>query len=170
MKAANPRDVEAAGMSASGKPARAPRSRVRAFLWGTAAVVIAVGAAYAGGRLETRARIDELEQRLLDAQQSLEAARAEQAAERRRINELEARRRIHLALLAFEQNNFGTAQGHLRSAGALLGAGDPALSELGAALGQLELSPTLDLAAQREAIVQLATKFDSLRPPPEPGR
>lgn len=165
-KEANSRDVAASASTAAGKPARAWRSRLKTLLWGAAGLVIAVGAAYAGGRLETRARIGELEEQLRQSEQSLEAVRAEHAAERRRATELEARRQIHLALLAFEQNNFGTAQSHLRGASALLGGADPALNQLGAALGTLELSPALDLAAQRRAITELAAKFDELRPPP----
>lgn len=163
---AHVRDVEPPGTSASGKPARASRSRFRKLSWAVAGAVIGLGAAYGGGRLQTRAQVDELEQRLLEAERNLEAARAEEAAEEAKAKELEARRQIHRAVIEFDQNNFGVAERHLRAAAARLTADEPEMKALAAALRTLELSPTFDLASQRAAMLQLASKFDTLRPPP----
>jgi hypothetical protein len=147
------------------------RSGFRKFLWFTGVFVLGVGGAYGAGRLQTQNEIDALDGRLLQTRQGLESAEQRVAQQGRQLAELEARRRIHRALIDFDQNNFGTAQEELRSAATLLdsgAAGDPALSALASSMRTLELAPSLDIAAQRAALVALATKFDTLRPPAAP--
>jgi hypothetical protein len=166
----------AAGGSAvpNEKGGRTPRSRLRKFLWGSAVLVLAVGGAYVGGRLQSHARIEELARELEATRRQVEELRGKETAQLKQLGELEARRQIHLGILAFDQNNFGIAQDHLRKAAVLLESPamqpDSALSALGVALRTLELSPTLDLVSQREALVQLANKFDGLRPPTATSR
>ena len=156
-------------MGDGAKPAGLPRSRLRKFLWSTAGVLLALGAAFGGGWLQGQARIDELGRDLGAVRTELEELRGKETLQLQQLGELEARRQIHLGILAFDKNNFGIAQDHLRKAALLLEA--PAnrpnaeLLDLVAALRTLELSPTLDLAPQRAALVQLATKFDGLLPP-----
>lgn len=141
-------------------PKAAP-SRVKKYLWGIASVVLLVGGAYLGGRLQ-------VQKELTTATSELQTSLERQVAQQRAVDELEARRRIHLSIIELDANNFGTAQAHLRAAAALLGSdpGTPELTSLSTALRTLELAPSLDVPAQRAALTALAAKFDSLRPPP----
>lgn len=142
-----------------------PRSRFKRPLWLGGIVLLLVGGAYLGGRLQMQARLDSAGESLNTTRHALQAAEQREASQHQELRELEARRRIHLAIMAFEQNNFGTAQEQLRAASSLLGSGKQEVASLAASLRTLELSPTLDLAAQRGALAQLASKFDALRPP-----
>lgn len=148
---------------------RGPRSRWRRVLWSGGALAVGLGGAYLGGRFQSQARIDELDRHLVTAQSELAALRGKETLQLQQLGELEARRQIHLGILAFDKNNFGIAQDHLRQAATLLESPasqpDAELRALASALRTLELSPTLDLAQQRAALVQLASKFDALRPP-----
>lgn len=157
-------------MAEATTPPQAPRrSRFRKFAWSAGALVVALGGAYVGGRLQSQARIDELNQNLVTAQSQLSELRGKESLQLQQLGELEARRQIHLGILAFDKNNFGIAQDHLRQAASLLESPasqpDDALRALAGALRALELSPAVDLASQRAALVQLASKFDALRPP-----
>lgn len=150
-------------------PQAPPRSRFRKLAWSAGALVVAMGGAYVGGRLQSQARIDELNQNLVTAQSQLSELRDKETLQLQQLGELEARRQIHLGILSFDKNNFGIAQDHLRQAASLLESPasepDDALRALAAALRALELSPSVDLASQRAALVELASKFDALRPP-----
>lgn len=152
----------------SGPPAP-PRSRFRKFAWIAGALLVALAGAYAGGRLQSQARIDELNQNLVTAQAQLSELRGKESLQLQQLGELEARRQIHLGILAFDKNNFGIAGDHLKQAASLLESPasqpDDALRALASALRTLELSPSVDIASQRAALVQLASKFDALRPP-----
>ena len=144
-------------------------SRAKKYFWIFAGLVVAVGGAYGGGRLQTRAELDALGDGLTTAQHELQVSTQRQASQHQVLAELEARRRIHLAIIEFDQNNFGTAQGHLRAGAALLQPEAGAeVASLAAAMRTLELAPSVDLGAQRQALLQLATKFDALRPPMAP--
>jgi hypothetical protein len=145
---------------------QAPPSRAKKYLWIFAGLVVAVGGAYGGGRLQTQSELDALGDGLTTARHELQASTQLQASQRQELAELEARRRMHLAIIELDQNNFGTAQEHLRAGAALLQAPASAdVAALGAAMRTLELAPSVDLAAQRQALLQLASKFDALRPP-----
>jgi hypothetical protein len=152
-----------------GRPNPGRRSRFRRVLWSAGALALALGGAYLGGRLQSQSRIDELDRHLVTAQTELAALRGKETLQLQQLGELEARRLIHLGILAFDKNNFGIAQDQLRQAATLLESPasqpDAALKALASALRTLELSPTLDLAQQRAALIQLASKFDELRPP-----
>ena len=144
------------------KPVLKPaRSRVRKYLWGFGGLILLGGGAYLGGRLQ-------VQRELAMATSELQASREIQVEQRRAVDELEARRRIHLSIIELDANNFGTAQAHLRAAAALLGSdpSTPEVTALATALRTLELAPSLDIPAQRAALTALAAKFDSLRPPP----
>jgi hypothetical protein len=140
---------------------KASPSRAKLYFWTFVGMALAVGGAYAGGRLQTQSQLEALGDGLTTAQHELQASTQVLA-------ELEARRRIHLAVMELDQNNFGTAQEHLRAGAALLQAAGADLSTLGGALRTLELAPSLDVAAQRQALLQLAAQFDALRPPMRP--
>jgi len=128
-----------------------------------------MGGAYLGGRLQSQARIDELDRHLVTAQGELAELRRRETLQLQQLGELEARRQIGLGVLAFDENNFGIAQDHLRQAATLLEAPanqpDTEVRALASALRERELSPTLDLAQQRATLIQLTSKFDALRPP-----
>lgn len=145
------------------------RSAFKKFLWFGGTFLLAVAAAYGAGWWQTRSEIDALSTQVTQSQQAAGAAEQAIAAQRRLVSELEARRMIHLALIAFDANNFGTAQEQLRAAATELESAsttvDPGLAALASSLRAMELSPSLDIAAQRAAILQLATRFDNLRPP-----
>jgi hypothetical protein len=136
-------------------------SRVKKYLWGFGGLVLLGGGAYLGGRLQ-------VQHELSVATSELQISRERQVEQQRAIDELEARRRIHLSIIELDANNFGTAQTHLRAAAALLATtpGTPEVASLATALKTLELAPSLDAPAQRAALTALASKFDSLRPPP----
>jgi hypothetical protein len=126
------------------------------------------GGAYLGGRVQMQRQVDATEEQLAAAKREVETLGQRDADQRQKLNELEARRRIHQALIEFEQNNFGVAQEHLRAGAAWLEAApkSPDLAPLAASLNALELAPSVDLAAQRASLNDLAKKFDALRPPP----
>jgi hypothetical protein len=142
-------------------------SRFKKFLWSLLVVVLAIGGAYFAGWFQTRSQITGLDQQLSSARELLASAEQRADGQRHQLTELEARRRIHLAIINFDQNNFGTAQSELRAAATLLEAtpGNVELAALARSLRTLELAPSLDLGAQRGALLQLAAKFDALRPP-----
>lgn len=148
-------------------PKPAP-SRVKKVLWTLGGLVLLGGGAYFGGRLQMQQRVDAAGDQLAVATRELQASHERQAEQQREVDELEARRRIHLSIIELDANNFGTAQAHLRAAAALLVAtpSTPEIASLASALQTLELAPSLDIPAQRAALTALASRFDGLRPPP----
>ncbi len=98
----------------------------------------------------------------------LAVARADLAERDRGIAQLEARRQLHLALLALDERNFGIAQQHLAQAGTLLSApGTPAdVSTLGGQVKALTVVAAGDIGQQRAQLLDLARRFDVLVPPP----
>jgi|SoiMethySBSTD1v2_1073268.scaffolds.fasta_scaffold23567_3 uncharacterized protein HemX len=133
-----------------------------------AAIVLAVmlagvGIAYGYGRFQTSSKIEAAEQKATQAEQARDAAEA-------RALRLEARRRLHLALIQLEQRNFGIAEQHLTAAAALLGRGKPEgeLEQLRANLAGAQLKASDDIAAQRAKIGAWVARFDELSPPAAP--
>lgn len=147
----------------------APASRAKRALVYTGLGVAALGGAYGGGRLQTQAEVDEAEERTRERA----AAEAEQVKLRDqaslKVRELEGRRQLALALVALDERNFGTAQGHLSKAGTLLAdvKGDAGIEELARNVGSYKLVATDDVATQRKLLLDWTRKFDSLRPPPQ---
>jgi hypothetical protein len=147
--------------------AKPKASRFKKLLWSLLVVVLGLGGAYFLGWFQTRTQVTALDRQLASAHESLASVEERVESQRQQLTELEARRRIHLAIINFDQNNFGTAQAELRAAATLLEAtpGNVELAALARSLRMLELAPSLDLGAQRGALLQLAAKFDALRPP-----
>jgi hypothetical protein len=143
------------------------RSRFKKFLWTVLFLVLALGGTYLGARFQMQARVNDMQEQLTSGGEQVAIAQQRLASEHQRVTELEGRRRIHLAIMDFDQNNFGTAREQLRAAAALLDAtpGNAELAALARSLRTIELAPSLDLPTQRAALLQLATKFDALRPP-----
>jgi hypothetical protein len=127
------------------------------------ALVVAVGLAYGAGWLRASGRIAAAEERA-------RAASASASAAVQRLAELEARRSIHLAEVALDARNFGTAETHLHAAGAVLSADARSreLAELGATLANVHLKASEELGGERQRIVGWIKRFDELVPAPPP--
>lgn len=125
-----------------------------------------LGAAYGTGRFQTSQAIDAAEQKTAEAEQARKATEVNLADERNTIKKLEARRHLHLALLALDRRNFGIAQDHIEQAARLL-AGHVAgeLENVRAALASMKLLATEDLETQRSKILSLVERFDKTLPP-----
>jgi uncharacterized protein HemX len=126
-------------------------------------VLASAGIAYGFGRLQTSSKIDAAEQKAAEAEKTAAAVEA-------RVLRLEARRRLHLALVQLEQRNFGIAEQHLTAAGALLEKSKPEadLGQLRTELAGARLKASDDIAAQRAKIAAWAARFDELSPPAAP--
>jgi hypothetical protein len=164
---AKPDAVPAKPDAVPAKPATPSRAK-RALVY-TGIGVAALGVAYGGGRLQTQGDVDKAE----EATRARAAAEAEQVKLREqantRVRELEGRRQLALALVALDERNFGTAQGHLAKAGALFAEskGDAGIEELARSAGSYKLVATDDIGAQRKLLMDWTRKFDTLRPPPQ---
>jgi len=158
---------------ASGGPATSG-SRVGKLLTVLGLLLAALGVAYTAGRLHTASKIDEADERAGTALAERDRMRKDVAAEQATIQRLEARRRLHLALVAVEARNFGIAQGHLDAALALLAQGStgaPAgFEQLQRDLRATRLVATEDLGVQRQRILDWVRRFDELAPPAAPGK
>jgi hypothetical protein len=145
------------------KPAAAAGGGFKRALILLGVVAAAVGIAYGAGRMQTASRIAAAEQQASKAQQASETLEA-------RVLRLEARRRLHLALIQLEERNFGSAEQHLKAAAVLLERSKPEgeLEKLRALLAQARLKAGDDIAAQRAWIVSWATHLDTLMPPANP--
>jgi hypothetical protein len=137
-------------------------------------LLAALGVAYVAGRLHTASKIDQADARAVAALDERDRVRKDVAVEHAAIQRLEARRRLHLALIAVEARNFGIAQGHLDAAAALLAqgsAGAPAgFERLQSDLRATRLVATEDLGVQRQRILDWVRRFDELAPPAAPGK
>src|SRR5262249_48223035 len=80
--------------------------------------------------------------------------------------QLEARRRLDLALVELDKRNFGAAQENVRPAADLLNAAKranantPDLSEIAASLGAMNLVSATDVASARLPLVEVARRMD----------
>jgi hypothetical protein len=79
----------------------------------------------------------------------------------------EARRQMHLALLALDERNFGIAQQHLRGASEQLNASSPAsdLQTLARQIGDTSLIAAGNYGGQRLQVIELARRLDALLRP-----
>jgi hypothetical protein len=120
----------------------------------------ALGATYLTGRLQGGVEVKAANERVTAAEQARDEARG-------KVVQLEARRRLHLALLALDQRNFGIAESHLGVASALLAKSkQPAsLAELHTALSAVKLRASEDLGSERKKIESIIQRFDQLVPP-----
>jgi hypothetical protein len=147
--------------------AEAGTGRFKRALIVLAVVAASVGIAYGAGRMQTAGAIDSAEER---ASQSLKAASAAQIRLREVEARLEARRRLHMALIQLEERNFGIAEQHLTAATAQLAKSKPSgeLEQLRASMADTRLKASDDVAAQRAKIAGWVARFDALVPPAAP--
>jgi F0F1-type ATP synthase membrane subunit c/vacuolar-type H+-ATPase subunit K len=140
-------------------PPVAPRSRTKGLLIGIALGLVALLAAYGAGRLQGAQATNAAEDR---AEASSQVTTELQAT----LLRFEARRKLHLALLALDERNFGIAQQHVSEAGGLLTKSGPAggVPSLAAELSGAKLVATEDLGAQRGRVIGWARKLDAALP------
>jgi hypothetical protein len=153
------------------RPSAAKRPLRRALaLLGLA--LLGMVAAYVSGRIQAQARLSEARQQVARAvEQQKQGANQAQSAQAS-VLRLESRRRLHLALMAMEERNFGIAQQHLGAAGVLLGRSNPGqdsdLGKLGASIREARLVATEDLGTQRQRLLGWVQRFDRAVPPKKP--
>jgi hypothetical protein len=108
------------------------------------------------------------------AQRERRAALDELTNERRKVAERtdllrrwEARRQMHLALLALDERNFGIAQQHLRGASEQINASSPPsdLQTLARQIGDTSLIAAGNYGGQRLQVIELARRLDALLRP-----
>ena len=160
--------IRSAGETPQTKPAvETGTGRFKRAMIVVAVVAASVGIAYGAGRLQTASAISSAEER---ASQSAQGQSAAEAQLREVQGRLEARRRLHLALIQLEERNFGIAEQHLTAAAALLAKSKPdgELEQLRAAIAGARLKASDDVAAQRTKIAGWISRFDVLVPPAAP--
>ncbi len=108
-----------------------------------------LGGAYGFGRCQSAQASSVLEQVRLRAQQ------------------LEARRQLHLALMALEDRNFGTAQKTLSLAGSMLAKGEPSegLAKLAGEIANYKFMAGEDISTDRQKLIGWTLRFDELVKP-----
>jgi hypothetical protein len=142
------------------------KAKLKRFAIWSGAVLAALGAAYGVGRFQTAQLIDAAEKRTAQALETGKATEQTLIAERNNTKKLEARRQLHLALIALDQRNFGIAQERLAQASQLLsGHSTGELEAVRAQLAASKLVATEDLEAQRGKILDLLRRFDAALPP-----
>lgn len=128
--------------------------------------------AYTVGRVQTASHVTEAEKKVDKAHETQKQTSTQLDSEKALVDRLEARRRLHLALLALDQRNFGIADAHMGAAAKLLARSQPAadsdLGKLEKQVGAFKLVATEDLAGQRQKILDMAHRFDELVPPAKP--
>ncbi len=100
------------------------------------------------------------------AEVKLSMARTEVSARDAILRQLEARRQMHLALLALDDRNFGIAQQHLSGAANLLSTG--ANASLAGQIKAVSIVAAGDMGQQRQQILDFTRQLDSsLTLPPD---
>ena len=138
------------------EPVRGP-SKAKRILLGAAAFVLSVGVAYGVGRFQGTGQVRDAEARMQDAEQKLRS-------EQQKVTSLQARRHLHLALLAVDERNFGIAQKELEAAGRLIAQATdkPEHSKIAADIQRHKLIATEDLGAQRQKLLGWTRALDAL--------
>ncbi|MFW6050050.1 MAG: hypothetical protein ACODAU_02680 [Myxococcota bacterium] len=138
-------------------------------------VLVAAGIAYGAGRWQGSQQTEQVRSELNETKQDLEArlTRAQTSLTqcRAQADQLEARRRIHMAMEELAALNFGYAQKHLASAGNVLAetaAEGSELAELAKEVEETEIQATGQLEQQRAHLRRLVTRFDEIVPPADP--
>jgi len=112
-------------------------------------LLVLLGGAYGFGRYQSVQANSVLEQVRLQAQP------------------LEARRQLHLALMALEDRNFGTAQKTLSLAGTMLAKGGPSeeLAKLAEEIANYKFMAGEDISTDRQKLMAWTLRFDELLKP-----
>ncbi len=151
-------DVIAAPAPAA--PVETRSKRAKTYAIGAAVLVVVALGAWGIGRLQGMGPASE-------AREQARVASEDLVRERTSVLKLEARRRLHLALLAIEERNFGIAEQELSAAAELLkqSAGDNAeLGKLASEIAAQRVPASQDLAAPRSQVLGFARRLDQLLP------
>ncbi|MGZ3451660.1 MAG: hypothetical protein ACXVEF_18760 [Polyangiales bacterium] len=142
---------------------------------GITVALACVGIAYGVGRMQTAGKIEDANKRASAAESASAAAassvRVQLEIEKATVARLEARRRLHQALMALDDRNFGTAQEHLAAAKSWLSGAkgaDPELTKLSTDIDALKLVATEDVGEQRTKVLAIVKRLDELVPPAQP--
>lgn len=123
---------------------------------------------YIVGRVQMTAHVDAAKAETEASEQKVAKQENDADQQTRIIGRLEARRQLHLMLLALDDRNFGIAKAHQAKAARLLQQSQPEgdMAKLATDIDKLELVATEDLAVQREKVLDWVKRFDQIEPPP----
>ena len=134
-------------------------------------VVVCAGISYGLGRAHMAKQVEAAETKVQSSEQKAQARSNDVKAEQATVQRLEARRQMHLMLLAIDERNFGIARRHQQAATQLLeGSQPPANSELaklGRDIAAFRLVATEDLGGVRATVLSWVRQFDQALPPRE---
>lgn len=137
-------------------------------------MIFAAGAAYVAGRLQTSSMIDAAEKETATAEQNATKQQAQASQLSQLLLRYEARRQLHLVLIALEERNFGIAKEHQSTAATLLQESAPPpgseLAKLQEAMLKYQLVAREDLSAERAVIQTWAKRLDQQLALPEGSR
>jgi hypothetical protein len=142
---------------------------------GVVVALAVAGAAYGAGRFQGKAQVEDADRRAALATSASASAMTNANVlvdiERGKVARLEARRRLHIALLALEDKNFGIAQEHLTAARGHLAAakgGDNEMTKIGSEIEQFKVPTTEDLTEPKKKILEWCKRLDEAMPPTKP--
>jgi len=134
--------------------------------------LLLVGAAYGVGRYQGVAKVNEADARATAAASAsanaVSSTRMALEIERGKVARLEGRRRLHLAMLALEERNFGIAQEQLaatRKELASAAGGDNELTKITSELDAFKVVATDDVGEQRKKMLDWCKRIDATLAP-----
>ena len=134
-------------------------------------LIVASGTTYAVGRMQTAKLIEVAEKKATTSEKEAQARSKDVKAEQATVQRLEARRQLHLMLLAIDERNFGIARERQQAAARLLDASKPVpdsgLAKLARDIAAFRLVATEDLGGPRATVLEWARQFDRALPPPD---
>jgi len=143
------------------------------LIW-TGVMILAAGASYLAGRLQTSSMIDAAEKETVAAEEKATKRGADVSQANQLLLRYEARRQLHLVLIALEERNFGIAKEHQSTAATLLQESEPTagseLAKLYEAMQKYQLVAREDLSAERTVIQTWAKRLDQELKLPDTAR
>jgi len=143
-------------------------ANAKATAIGVGVALVCVGAAYGVGRFQGASKVEEADRRAsAAASASASAATSARVAvdiERGKVARLEGRRRLHLALIAIEERNFGIAEEQLKAARKELASApgaDPELTKISSELDGYKVVATDDTGDQRKKLLDWCKRLDA---------
>ena len=147
-----------AGATIQDTPRSAAGPWQKRLIW-TGVMILAAGASYVTGRIQTAARVDQAEKAATQQNDEL-------ATQKRLLLRYEARRRLHLVLIALEAQNFGIAKEHQAAAARLLLQSQPEhaseLFKLQDVMTKYQLVAKEDLSTERAVVLEWAKRLDQV--------
>lgn len=153
-------------------PVQAKAGAGKKALIGAGVGLALLAVTYGVGRYQGAQTAGAADERAKEAANERAKSETSLSSERARVTQLEARRRVHLALIALDARNFGIAQEQLTNAGKLIQNSAPAkdseLAKLGDELASSRLVATEDMGSQRSKLLAWTQRFDAALPPAKP--